>query len=130
MLAQYKITNQSDEPVRLWWAGEFNFTLLAGDAEDRYYDCPGHTLENSRLISEGALNDVETFVMRDDWHKFQLTFSFSPRMALWRFPVETVSQSEDGFERTYQGSCLLAHRRLNLAPGQSAEHAIRLKITS
>ena len=43
--------------------------------------------------------------------------------------VETISQSEDGFERTYQGSCLLAHRKLRLAPGQSEEHTFTLKIS-
>ena len=125
---QYKITNENENPLSLWWGMEFNFTLLAGDAEDRYYICPGQPLEAFRLNSEGALNDVETFGLRDDWHKFQLSLSFSPRISLWRFPVETISQSEGGFERTYQGSCLLAHRKLRLLPGQSVEQSLVLKI--
>ena len=127
--AHYRISNPSEDPLSLWWGVEFNFTLLAGDAEDRYYVCPGHSLESARLISEGALDDVENFGMRDDWHKFQLSISFSPAVSLWRFPVETISQSEDGFERTYQGSCLLAHRKLRLLPGQSAEHNFTLKVS-
>ncbi len=127
--AHYKIANESEIPLSLWWGVEFNFTLLAGDAEDRYYICPDHSLESTRLISEGALDDVESFGLRDDWHKFQLSISFSPAVSLWRFPVETISQSEDGFERTYQGSCLLAHRKLRLLPGQSVEQNITLKIS-
>ena len=127
--AQYKIANESEIPLSLWWGVEFNFTLLAGDAEDRYYICPGHSLESPRLISEGALDGVKSFGLRDDWHKFQLSISFSPAVSLWRFPVETISQSEDGFERTYQGSCLLAHLKLKLAPGQSVEQNLTLKIS-
>jgi alpha-amylase len=33
---------------------------------------------------------------------------------LWRFPVETISLSESGFERIYQGSCLLLYWPLDL----------------
>ena len=128
MRVEYRMTNESGNPLSLWWGVEFNFTLLAGDAEDRYYICQDQPLEARRLNSEGALNDVETFAMRDDWHQFQLSLSFSPRVSLWRFPVETISQSEGGFERTYQGSCLLAHCRLNLPPGQSVEQNAVLKI--
>jgi len=128
--AHYRIANESENPLSLWWGVEFNFTMLAGDADDRYYICPEHSLESTRLISEGALDDVASFGMRDDWNKFQLSIAFSPAVSLWRFPVETISQSEDGFERIYQGSCLLAHRKLNLAPGQSAEHNFSLKVSS
>lgn len=127
--AHYRIVNPGENSLSLWWGVEFNFTLLAGDAGDRYYICPGQSLESARLISEGALDNVESFAMLDDWHKFQLSIAFSPGVSLWRFPVETVSQSEDGFERTYQGSCLLAHRKMKLLPGQSAEHHFTLKIS-
>jgi len=127
--ANYRIINENDIPLNLLWGVEFNFTLLAGDAGDRYYTCPCHSLESTRLMSEGVLDDVKSFGMRDDWHKFQLSISFSPAVSLWRFPVETISQSEDGFERTYQGSCLLANRKLRLVPGQPAEHTFTLKIS-
>jgi hypothetical protein len=128
--AHYTIKNESAGPLNLWWGVEFNFTLLAGDALDRYYICPGQALDSNRLISEGALENVDSFVMQDDWHKFQLALGFSPAVSLWRFPVETISQSEGGFERTYQGSCLLVHRRLTLQPGQSAKQNFTLKISS
>jgi hypothetical protein len=127
--AYYKIDNESDVLLNLRWGVEFNFTLLAGDARDRTYICPGHSLESARLISEGALDHVESFGMQDDWHKFQLSIAFKPAVSLWRFPVETISQSEDGFERTYQGSCLLVHRKLELLPGQSVEQNFTLKIS-
>ena len=35
----------------------------------------------------------------------------------WQFPIETVSNSEAGFERVYQGTALLVHWPLDLEPG-------------
>lgn len=43
---------------------------------------------------------------------------FGLEATLWRFPIETVSQSESGFERIYQASSLLLHWALRLQPGQ------------
>ena len=43
---------------------------------------------------------------------------------LWRFPLETVSLSEGGFERIYQGSLLLLQWRFRL-PGKSEEFRVR-----
>jgi hypothetical protein len=42
----------------------------------------------------------------------------SERAVLWRFPVETVSNSESGAERVYQCSCTLLSWPLQLEPGQ------------
>jgi alpha-amylase len=46
----------------------------------------------------------------------------------WFAPIETVSNSEDGFERVYQGSGLLLSWPVHLAPGdrwtRTIEHAV------
>lgn len=127
--AHYKITNDGQEEMSGWWGVEFNFTMLAGDAKDRYYYSPDHTIEPVNLRSEGELKDVKTFGMRDDWFQFQLELSFSSSTTLWRYPIESISQSEGGFERTYQGSCLLALWDLCLDGRKSAEYIIRLQIS-
>jgi alpha-amylase len=38
----------------------------------------------------------------------------------WISPIESVSNSESGFELVYQGSAVLLHRQVELAPGASA----------
>ncbi len=48
--------------------------------------------------------------------------------ASW-FPVETVSNSESGFERVYQGSCLIQRWPLALAAGQSVTFTTILSFT-
>jgi alpha-amylase/4-alpha-glucanotransferase-like protein len=46
-----------------------------------------------------------------------------PARAEW-FPVETVSNSEAGFERIYQGSCLTFQWPVALKPGQREEWSV------
>jgi len=44
------------------------------------------------------------------------------------YPVETVSNSESGFERVYQGSCLTFRWPLQLAVGERATFEVRLSV--
>ena len=64
----------------------------------------------------------------DEWLKLRLTLSFSQPAMLWRAPVETVSQSEAGFERVYQSSMVMPLWRLSLGAGKSWDMEIRVKI--
>jgi alpha-amylase len=47
---------------------------------------------------------------------------------LWRFPLETVSLSESGFEKIFQGSCLLLYWPLELEPGEEFRVSLELGI--
>jgi alpha-amylase len=124
----YRISNLEKEPLNLWWGVEFNFTLLAGDAEDRYYTCPEGVLGERRLNSQGVVEGVQSIGLRDDWNKFELLLSSNTPATLWRYPVETVSQSESGFERTYQGSCIFFHWQFVLPAKGSRLQTFHLKI--
>jgi alpha-amylase len=44
--------------------------------------------------------------LTDEWLGLEVAFEFSPAADVWVFPIQTVSQSESGFELTYQGSCV------------------------
>ncbi|MES0363876.1 MAG: alpha-amylase/4-alpha-glucanotransferase domain-containing protein, partial [Desulfobacteria bacterium] len=50
------------------------------------------------------------------------------QVSVWFFPLMTVSQSEEGFERTYQGSSLLFLYPLVLTPGKKAQLQIQLDL--
>jgi alpha-amylase len=125
---RYAITNQSGDELNASFGSEFNFSLLAGNAHDRYYDIPGHTLEKRNLASTGETNNVMQVSLVDEWLKLKLTLGFSEAAILWRAPVETVSQSEAGFERVYQSSMVMPLWRISLSPGASWETEIRVKV--
>jgi len=51
----YAIKNLAESKHSFWFGSEFDFALLAGDAPDRYFIFPGHTLEDARLRSIGEI---------------------------------------------------------------------------
>jgi alpha-amylase len=115
----YTITNRNTEELNTTFGPEFNFSLLAGNADDRYYEIPGHVLDRRNLASAGETNNVSRMSLVDEWLKLRLTLAFSQPAVLWRAPVETVSQSEAGFERVYQSSMVLPLWLLSVRPGAS-----------
>ncbi len=125
---KYAITNLSAEELNTSFGPEFNFSLLAGDAHDRYYDIPGHVLDRRNLASIGETNNVNQVGLVDEWLKLRLSLVFSQPAVLWRAPVETVSQSEAGFERVYQSSMVMPIWRISLGPGASWQAEITVKV--
>ena len=54
--------------------------------------------------------------------------SVSPAADIWWASIDTVSLSEDGFERTHQGSSLAFVWPLRLAPGDSTTWQVTLAV--
>jgi alpha-amylase len=117
--AEYQVTNESKQPIRTRFGVEFCFNFLAGNAYDRYYKINGGKPVPAHLASSGADEKVSRFAAVDEWLRLEARVTPDEPMALWRFPIETVSLSEGGFERVYQGSVLFAHCPLELRPGES-----------
>ena len=83
---------------------EINFSLLASDD-------PGKRIEVGegrilRLNKPVQAEDVAELALVNETDGFTIKFAPSRPALVWCFPVETVSQSESGLERTYQGSSL------------------------
>jgi len=53
----------------------------------------------------------------------------APPQDLWTAPIQTVSNSESGFELVYQGSAALVGRVVTLGPGESATVSIEHCVT-
>jgi alpha-amylase len=122
----YRITYEGDEKKRTNFGIEFNINLLAGDAPDRYYDISGYQLEDRRLASIGECVDVSEVRLIDEWDGIEVFLKMDKRCNFWRFPIETVSLSESGFERIFQGSCLLLYWPLDLRPGKEFRVTVEL----
>ena len=127
--ASYQIT-YTGEKRRTNFGIELNINLLAGDAPDRYYHIPGHPLEDRRLASIGELEDVSEIQLVDEWVGMKVVMKMDRNCNLWRFPIETVSLSESGFEKIFQGSCLLLYWPLDLEPDKRFEVGVELGIQS
>lgn len=103
---RYALPNGSGERVR--FATELQFTLLAADAPDRRVDVEAAAGQTSSGLGETAESSgVSAFELVDEWARSTVRVACSPPATLWRYPVETVSSSESGYERTYQGTAFL-----------------------
>jgi 4-alpha-glucanotransferase len=65
----------------------------------------------------------------NDYEGIRVEARPSPAARLTWHPVETVSNSEGGFERVYQGSALLFRWPITLAPGESRSVAVAFGVT-
>ena len=114
----YQLRNMSDSSIRAIFGSEWNVNLLGGGHnEQAYYQVPGLTLDDHHLDSWGELADIEKIVLGNRHLGIELELTATPKVGLWRFPVESISNSEAGIERLYQASCLLLLLPFSLAPG-------------
>jgi hypothetical protein len=126
--AAYRITYGGNERKRTNFGIEFNINLLAGDAPDRYYDVPGHALDDRKLASIGEFADVSEVFLIDEWNGMVVALRANKKCNVARFPIETVSLSENGFEKVFQGSCLLFYWPLEFERGGQFEVDLELEI--
>jgi 4-alpha-glucanotransferase len=99
--AQYRLRTRDRAPLRGLWAVQWNVALTAGDAPDRYLDLP----ERPSLGSSGRQH-MDHLVLVDEWIGVEARIDAEPATEIAWGPVETVSVSEGGFERIYQGTAL------------------------
>jgi alpha-amylase len=100
--------------VNIWFGVEFNFGLQAGHADDRYYYDGDGPLEKKFLDSSGIMQNVRFIGLRDEWRKLDIQLNLNKQSTIWRFPVETISLSEGGFEKVYQSSVVFTNWKINL----------------
>jgi hypothetical protein len=78
--------------------------LLAPAEPDRFFETPKgpQNLRFSGILPGPLLR------MEDGWQRIRITLHAPGAKEFWVAPIETVSESEEGFERVYQGSQILA----------------------
>jgi alpha-amylase len=108
--AEYRL--QAQEAGR--FAVQWNLALTAGDALGRYLSLPGRP----SLGSRGRTHEAGTVTLTDEWIGVDAHLAWSEGAELAWGPVETVSVSETGFERIYQGIALLLTWPVAAAGGQ------------
>ena len=99
--------------------------LLAPSAPDRYFETGGQRFP---LRWSAAMPGAELRAV-DEWQKVSVAFEASGARQFWISPIETVSESEDGFERIYQGSQVIAVWPVELAQGAEWKCRLSLKVS-
>ena len=87
---------------------EFNFAAMAACAHDRYY-------YNDRGLNLGPLetlnstNPSSRIGLVDEWLGLDVSIDVSEHASFWTQPIQTVSQSESGFELVHQSCSVMPH---------------------
>ena len=110
----YTLLNKSGSPIDLWFGVEFNFGLQAGHAEDRFYYSRNGHLKDKYLDSREISEDERFIGLKDLWRRIDIQIETDRNCTIWRFPIETVSLSEGGFEKVYQSSVLIPNWKIKL----------------
>ncbi len=98
--------------------------FLAPDVPDRFIEAHNekHTLRWSAAIPASELRLV------DEYQDTSATLAAPGTREYWIAPIETVSDSESGFERVYQGSQILAVWPVELKPGTPWQGKLTLRV--
>jgi alpha-amylase len=94
--------------IGLHLAPEFNFAGLPAGADDRYFTgSQGQRL--GQLGHQLDLQGVTQLGLVDEWLGIGVNLRFDQPASLWTYAVNTVSQSEGGFELVHQSVAVLPH---------------------
>jgi len=97
-----KLKEPLDKPVAIGIESIVN--LLAPTEPDRFFETPAG---RQNLRFSGTLPGP-ILRMEDGWQRVRVALHAPLMDEFWVAPIETVSESEEGFERVYQGSQILA----------------------
>jgi 4-alpha-glucanotransferase len=91
-----------EKPLAIGIESVINF--LAPTEPDRFFETP---LGKKNLRFSGSMPGP-ILRMEDGWQRVRVSLHAPLVEEFWVSPIETVSESEEGFERVYQGSQILA----------------------
>ena len=98
------VEHEGQAPTKAMVGIEMVVNLLAPDATDRYIEVGG---KRQSLRWAGAAPASELKLV-DEWQNIRVTLQAENARDYWVAPIETISESEEGFERVYQGSQVMA----------------------
>ncbi len=103
----YEISSSDPRGVKVKFGVENNFNFQAGHAEDRFILIDNHRPENYYLDSYGSYQQVHSLAMVDQYLNLAVALESEIPVAVWHLPIYTVSLSESGFEKVYQGTTMV-----------------------
>lgn len=115
----YQFVNLGEVAIESIFGNEWNINLLGGGHNDgAYYRLSDRMLDDTHLDSSGQLDNVQQLSMGNIQLGIEIELTLERPLSVWRFPVESLSNSEGGVERMYQCSCLVILLPLYLEAGE------------
>jgi alpha-amylase len=117
----YLLINNYPGKISLWFGIEFGLAIPAEEDERRFCYVKEDQVKSKELAPMGNAARCSEFGIQDDLLKLDVNFKLDRQSQLWRFPIHTVSLSEEGFEKVQQSTVLLPNWKLSLEPQEKWE---------
>ncbi len=127
--ASYELVAEADRTVAGMFVVESAFALVpAPECEIALLD-PVNGAKNSVCSPKdrGSWPRASRLQIHTGNDNVKLKMELEPAAEVWRFPIETVSQSEGGAELVYQGSVIAATWPCELQPGEVFRRRLTLR---
>jgi len=122
------VRNRSAEPLSLRVGVEWSLMLLGGGGNPAaFHEVGGQRTPHD---STGSATATGHFSAGNTDVGVMVSTKLSPPGDVWWSPIETVSNSEGGFERIYQGSSVLVSWPVDLGPGASFSVSIENRVST
>lgn len=122
----YCLTNRSKAVLRTAFASEWNLAITENAHKSNcFHTPPDKPSKKNRLNRVDYIPDTGMIRISDTNLGVDMSLTADRPMRLWRYPVECVTNSEDGFELTFQGSCYVLGWNVTIEPGQDWEVTLK-----
>ena len=123
-------TLRAERPRRGALEVELNLGFHVPRARDRFVEVDGRPDDPPHFGAEAAREGVRTSAFVDGWADRRLTVALDHPCDFRRAPIETISLSEAGAERLFQGIEARYRLRFDLEPGRAAHARFRVSLAA
>jgi len=103
----YSIVSSHPDELTVNFAIENNFNLQAGHSKDCFILVDNQRAEDSYLDSVGDYCRAGTLALVDQYRALAVAVGSERPAQIWHTPIFTISLSEGGFEKVYQGTTVV-----------------------
>ncbi len=125
---EVSVENRGGAPLEATLGVEWATTMLGGGANPAaYYLLDGERIPHDSTATRDAVGGLRS---GNDYVGLDVATRVVPPAEAWISPIESISNSEAGFERVYQGSALVLAWPLALAPGAAVTVRVEHVVTT
>ena len=122
------VVNDSATVLEFRLGVEFAITMLGGGGNPAAWWLIAE--ERTPHDGSGAATGVSALAQGNDDLGVRLDMTVDRAVDAWWSPIDTISNSENGFERVYQGSCLVLSIPVRLAPSERQALTVASVVTT
>ncbi|RJO66901.1 MAG: DUF1926 domain-containing protein [Myxococcales bacterium] len=126
--AQYHLTLREGDVMDGLLGIQFNVSTPSALTLDAPFAVDGKAIPGHKLLVPGKHENASRFRIRDPHRRVDFTIDIDRKASMMWHAIETLSQSESGFDRNYQASALWILLPVRLSPRETQALSIIITI--